>query len=121
MPTRLMHKAGQRVARRVSRSHTVQLAQLPFVFHPPTHPPTPLLCPLQAKAGTGSATLSMAQAAARFAEACMRAMSGEPGVVECAYVASSLTDLPYFASPLRLGPAGIEGGHSRAGGRHGQG
>lgn len=63
---------------------------------------------VKAKAGAGSATLSMAQAAARFAEACMRAMGGEPGVVECAYVASSLTDLPYFASQLRLGPAGIE-------------
>lgn len=64
----------------------------------------------------------MAQAAARFAEACMRAMGGEPGVVECAYVASSLTDLPYFASQLRLGPAGIEGACSRGlGGGRGAG
>ncbi|PSC72606.1 Malate glyoxysomal [Micractinium conductrix] len=62
---------------------------------------------VQAKAGAGSATLSMAHAAARFAEACLRAMSGEAGVVECAYVASSLTPQPYFASQLRLGPAGI--------------
>ncbi|KAI3435570.1 hypothetical protein D9Q98_001635 [Chlorella vulgaris] len=63
---------------------------------------------VKAKAGAGSATLSMAYAAARFAEACLRAMSGEPGVVECAYVASSVVkDLPFFASQLRLGPAGI--------------
>lgn len=41
---------------------------------------------VQAKAGTGSATLSMAYAAARFAESCLRAMGGEPGVLEYAYV-----------------------------------
>lgn len=52
---------------------------------------------VNAKAGAGSATLSMAWAAARFAEACLRAMAGEGGVVECAYVASSLTSLPFFA------------------------
>lgn len=61
-----------------------------------------------AKAGTGSATLSMAYAAARFADSCLRAMAGEAGIVECAYVASRLTDSPFFASPVRLGRAGIE-------------
>ena len=69
-------------------------------------------CPplLQAKAGAGSATLSMAAAAARFAASCLRAMGGDSNVVECAYVASSMVSgLPYFASPLRLGPAGIAG------------
>ena len=40
---------------------------------------------------------------------CVVAMTaGDAGVVECAYVASSLTDLPFFASPLRLGPSGIQ-------------
>lgn len=63
---------------------------------------------VKAKAGAGSATLSMAYAAAKFAEACMRAMSGEDGIVECAYVASSVTELPFFASPLRLGVNGVE-------------
>ena len=63
---------------------------------------------VQAKAGAGSATLSMAYAAARFAEACLRAMAGEGGVVECAYVASSLTSLPFFAAPVRLGRGGAE-------------
>lgn len=63
---------------------------------------------VKAKAGAGSATLSMAYAASRFVEACLRAMAGEVGVVECAFVASSLvTDLPFFASQLRLGPGGI--------------
>lgn len=52
---------------------------------------------VNAKAGAGSATLSMAWAAARFVEACLRAMNGEGGIVECSYVASSLTSLPFFA------------------------
>lgn len=63
---------------------------------------------VQAKAGAGSATLSMAYAAARFAEACLRAMAGEGGVVECAFVHSSLTSLPFFAAPVRLGRGGVE-------------
>jgi malate dehydrogenase len=63
---------------------------------------------VQAKAGAGSATLSMAYAAARFAEACLRAMAGEGGVVECAFVASALTSLPFFASRVRLGRGGAE-------------
>ena len=41
---------------------------------------------IAAQAGKGSATLSMAYAAAAFAESCLKAMAGEPGVVECAYV-----------------------------------
>ena len=53
---------------------------------------------VEAKAGAGSATLSMAAAAAEFADACMRGLQGEPGVVACAYVESSLTELPFFAS-----------------------
>lgn len=60
------------------------------------------------QAGKGSATLSMAYAAARFGEACLQAIAGRPGIIECAYVASHLTDLPFFASQLRLGPSGIE-------------
>ena len=53
---------------------------------------------VEAKAGAGSATLSMAAAAAEFADACIRGLLGEPGVVACAYVDSSLTELPFFAS-----------------------
>lgn len=74
--------------------------------HPPPQPPRPYVVPspvaevVQAKAGAGSATLSMAWAAARFAEACLRAMAGEGGVVECAYVPSTMTSLPFFASQV---------------------
>lgn len=57
------------------------------------------------EAGAGSATLSMAAAAAQFADSCLRAMSGEQGVVECAYVASAVTDLPFFASKVGLAPS----------------
>ncbi|KXZ53861.1 hypothetical protein GPECTOR_6g779 [Gonium pectorale] len=64
---------------------------------------------VQAKAGTGSATLSMAYAAARFADSCLRAMSGEGPVTEYAYVRSeAVAGLPYFSSPLRLGKGGVE-------------
>ena len=63
---------------------------------------------VEAKAGAGSATLSMAYAAARMAEACLRGLSGEAEVYECSYVASSVTDLPYFATKVKLGPNGAE-------------
>eukprot|EP00798_Chlamydomonas_sp_ICE-L_P025034 gene25034-10680_t len=66
---------------------------------------------VQAKAGTGSATLSMAYAAARFADSCLRAMSGEPGVLEYAYVHSSVVPgVPFFSSRLRLGSSGVAQG-----------
>jgi len=63
---------------------------------------------VEAKAGAGSATLSMAAAAAQFGELCLRAMGGAPDVVVCAYVASSVTSLPFFSSRVRLGRDGVE-------------
>jgi len=62
---------------------------------------------VKAKAGAGSATLSMAYAAARFTDSLMKAKSGKE-VVECAYIASSVTEAPYFATPIKLGPNGVE-------------
>lgn len=63
---------------------------------------------VEAKAGTGSATLSMAYAAAEFATSCLKAMSGIEGIVECAYVASTIfKGVPFFSSPVRLGRDGI--------------
>lgn len=58
---------------------------------------------VKAKAGAGSATLSMAYAGARFAISLIRALRGEKGVVECAYIRSDLTEAKYFATPLLLG------------------
>ncbi|KAL6599847.1 hypothetical protein ACP70R_045498 [Stipagrostis hirtigluma subsp. patula] len=63
---------------------------------------------VEAKAGAGSATLSMAYAAAKFADACLRGLRGDAGIVECSYVASQVTELPFFASKVRLGRCGIE-------------
>jgi malate dehydrogenase len=48
-----------------------------------------------------------AYAAFKFAESCMKAMHGQT-ITECAYVASQLTPLPFFASPVRLGPHGVK-------------
>ncbi|XP_052198096.1 malate dehydrogenase, glyoxysomal-like [Diospyros lotus] len=63
---------------------------------------------VEAKAGAGSATLSMAYAAVKFADACLRGLKGDAGVVECAFVASQVTELPFFATKVRLGRTGIQ-------------
>lgn len=63
---------------------------------------------VQAKAGKGSATLSMAYAGALFADACLRGLNGETNVIEPTYVQSDITELPFFASKVRLGPSGVE-------------
>ncbi|XP_029359476.1 malate dehydrogenase, mitochondrial isoform X2 [Echeneis naucrates] len=63
---------------------------------------------VKAKAGAGSATLSMAYAGARFTFSVLDAMNGKEGVVECAYVRSEETECKYFSTPLLLGKNGIE-------------
>lgn len=71
---------------------------------------------VQAKDGSGSATLSMAYAGFRFAESLIRAKwQGETGVVETAYVyvaddtqwVKATEGLQYFSVPLELGPEGV--------------
>lgn len=63
---------------------------------------------VEAKAGAGSATLSMAFAGARFAFSMLEAQSGKQGVVECAYVAAEGMPTSYFATPLLFGKNGVE-------------
>ena len=64
---------------------------------------------VQAKAGKGSATLSMAYAAAIFGDACMRGMSGEGTPVECTYIETDLIPgLPFFSTACELGKNGVE-------------
>uniref|UniRef100_A0A8C4Q933 Malate dehydrogenase n=1 Tax=Eptatretus burgeri TaxID=7764 RepID=A0A8C4Q933_EPTBU len=63
---------------------------------------------VKAKAGSGSATLSMAYAGTRFALSLLRAMAGESGIKECSFVSSTITDLPYFSSPVQLGKQGVQ-------------
>lgn len=62
---------------------------------------------VEAKAGGGSATLSMAQAAARFARAVLKGLAGEE-VVEYAYVEGNGEYARFFAQPVRLGKNGVE-------------
>lgn len=63
---------------------------------------------VQAKAGGGSATLSMGQAACRFGLALVRALQGEQGIVECAYVEGDGKHARFFAQPVLLGKEGAE-------------
>lgn len=64
-----------------------------------------------AKNGKGSATLSMGYAGARLGKAVLAGLAGETGIVECAYVKSNVTDLPYFASKVAFGKDGVEEVH----------
>jgi len=63
---------------------------------------------VEAKAGAGSATLSMAFAGARFTDSVLQALAGEEGIVECAFVRSDETEAKYFSTPILLGKNGIE-------------
>ena len=61
-----------------------------------------------AKAGGGSATLSMARAAAVFGVNLVKALSGKQGIIQNAYVDGGNEVSPFFAQPLLLGVNGIE-------------
>ncbi|UJR23649.1 hypothetical protein I4U23_026634 [Adineta vaga] len=63
---------------------------------------------VEAKAGAGSATLSMAHAGARFSFSILEALNGKEGVVECGYISSQETEFKYFATPLLFGRNGVE-------------
>merc|ERR1719231_1302050 len=63
---------------------------------------------VNAKAGKGSATLSMAYAGARLGKAVLAGLAGEP-TTECAYVLSDgIGGLPYFSTKVTFGRAGVE-------------
>jgi len=61
---------------------------------------------VNAKNGKGSATLSMAYAGARLGKSVLAGLSGRKRT-ECAYCASTITDLPYFAQKVTFGEGGI--------------
>ncbi|ANB12173.1 malate dehydrogenase MDH1 [Sugiyamaella lignohabitans] len=66
---------------------------------------------VKAKDGAGSATLSMAQAGARFTSSILRAIKGEKDVVEPTFVESPLfkdEGIDFFSSKVTLGPNGVE-------------
>ncbi|KAH8255024.1 hypothetical protein KR032_006095 [Drosophila birchii] len=63
---------------------------------------------VKAKAGAGSATLSMAYAGARFAGSLLKGLNGEKNVIECSYVQSTVTEATFFSTPLVLGKNGVQ-------------
>lgn len=63
---------------------------------------------VQAKAGSGSATLSMAYAGYLFTQNLLKAIKGEQGITQCAFVESDLTDSSFFASPCIFGKNGVD-------------
>ena len=62
---------------------------------------------VEAKAGGGSATLSMGQAAARFCISLIKGLQGET-VTEYAYVEGNGEHARFFAQPITLGKNGVE-------------
>jgi malate dehydrogenase len=62
---------------------------------------------VEAKAGGGSATLSMAEAATRFTLALVAGLSGSESV-QCTYVAVEDQPTAFFALPVRLGRGGVK-------------
>lgn len=66
---------------------------------------------VQAKNGAGSATLSMAQAGARFVGAVLNGLSGDKNIVEPTFVESPLfkdEGVDFFSSMVTLGVEGVE-------------
>jgi len=64
---------------------------------------------VQAKAGLGSATLSMAYAGAYFTNRLIEALSGKTGIIEPSFVESSIVPgASFFASNVELGPNGVK-------------
>lgn len=68
--------------------HFIHLSLSPFLLSLHTHPTNQVV---KAKDGAGSATLSMAYAGYLFTSAMLKALGGQSGVVQCAFVENSLT------------------------------
>jgi len=63
---------------------------------------------VKAKAGGGSATLSMAYTGAQFADRVMAGLAGESGVTECTFVSTDkIPGCEFFALPVTLGKEGV--------------
>ncbi|EPY30683.1 malate dehydrogenase [Strigomonas culicis] len=65
---------------------------------------------VRAKAGAGSASLTMAYASAKWSASVLRALKGDRGMVECSLVKSPLMEpkVEFFASLIALGTEGVE-------------
>ncbi|KAH6560430.1 hypothetical protein BASA50_009676 [Batrachochytrium salamandrivorans] len=65
---------------------------------------------VKAKDGAGSATLSMAQAGARFTNSLLKALNGQKGIIEPTFVYSPVAKkegADFFATNVELGPQGV--------------
>ncbi|WWO99134.1 MAG: malate dehydrogenase [Candidatus Dasytiphilus stammeri] len=62
---------------------------------------------VNAKAGHGSATLSMGYAASKFIISMVMALQGGKNIVECAYVEGDGKYAKFFAQPVLLGKQGV--------------
>ncbi|XP_021958912.1 malate dehydrogenase, mitochondrial [Folsomia candida] len=60
-----------------------------------------------AKKGAGTVALSIAWSAHKFIDSLLRAVDGEKGIVETAYVKGSVAEVNYFSNPVELGPEGV--------------
>ena len=70
---------------------------------------------VQAKNGAGSATLSMAQAGARFAGSVLKGFDGEKDVIEPTFIENPVfasEGIDFFATNVTLGPNGVEHIHA---------
>jgi len=64
---------------------------------------------VKAKAGGGSATLSMAYTGAEFADRVMAGLAGESGVKECTFVETDkMAGATFFSLPVTLGKNGVD-------------
>lgn len=57
---------------------------------------------VQAKHGTGSATLAMSYAGGMFVEKLAKAMNGEPNIYDYAYVNTTQEPTPFFATRCKI-------------------
>ncbi len=46
-------------------------------------------------------------AGALFAEACLKGLNGQKNVIECSYVESTITDIPFFSSKVQIIARGV--------------
>ncbi|CAL9730236.1 malate dehydrogenase, cytoplasmic [Monosporozyma unispora] len=66
---------------------------------------------VKAKNGAGSATLSMAQAGSKFADAVLKGLAGEENVIEPTFIDSPILKdegIDFFAQLVKLGPEGVK-------------
>ena len=63
---------------------------------------------VEAKAGGGSATLSMAEAGCEFALSLVNGLMGKEDEVVCAYVEGNTEYARFFSQPVKLGKNGVE-------------